>query len=245
MSWPRFRLEGCPLLEEGLWLLSEEEAHHLMTVRHSREGSFVEGLLPGRIVLTRLERRGEKWAVRFVEELSVSDEGPEIVLLAGLLKGDSFDLLLRQVTEIGVSRIVPLCCDHSVVRLDDGKAEKKLARWRKIVQEESKQCRSSAIPLLDRPCSVEQALTLDLPSSRFVAAIDASAPPLASLDVPSSLVMAVGPEGDWSAGEESCLKEASFLPVYLGHRILRAFTAAAVVSSWAVQGWLGGRRVLS
>lgn len=245
MSWPRFRLEGCPLLEEGLWLLSEEEAHHLMTVRHGREGSLVEGLLPGRIVLTRLERCGDGWAARFVEEIAASDEGPEVVLLAGLLKGDSFDLLLRQVTEIGVSRVVPLCCDHSVVRLDDGKAEKKLARWRKIVQEESKQCRSSTIPLLDRPCSVEQALTLDLPSSRFVAAIDASAPPLASLDVPSSLVLAVGPEGDWSSEEAARLEEASFRSVYLGHRILRAFTAAAVVSSWAVQGWLGGRRVLS
>lgn len=244
MSWPRFRLEGCTPLEEGLWLLSPEEAHHLTTVRHSRAGSLVEGLLPDRIVLTRLERVSQGWAARFVEEVSVVDDGPEIVLLAGLLKGDAFDLLLRQVTEIGVSRIVPLRCDHSVVRLDDGKIEKKLVRWRKIIEEESKQCRSSRVPLLAPPCDVRGALALDLPAHRFVAAIDASAPPLASLDVPPALALAVGPEGDWSDDEAARLQEASFRPVYLGHRILRAFTAAAVVTSWAVQGWLGGRRVL-
>ncbi len=243
MSWPRFRLEECPLLEEGLWRLAPEEARHLVTVRHCREGDSVEGLMPGRLLLFRLERCDGGWAVRLIEEMAMTDDIPEIVLLAGLLKGDAFDLLLRQVTELGVSRIVPLLCDHSVVRLEGGRADKKQARWLRIVQEESKQCRSPMVPLIEVPRPVEGALALDLPRHRFLAAIEKEATPLGALDVPSSVVLAVGPEGDWSLRERSLFEEACFSPVYLGDRILRAFTAAAVVTSWAVLGWKGGRRV--
>lgn len=242
MSWPRFRLERCRPVGEGLWFLSDEETHHLLAVRHCREGDLVEGLLPGKIILSRLEPHGEGWAARVVEERTVTEEIPEIVLLAGILKGDGFELLLRQVTELGVSRVIPLRCDHSVVRLDGDRTAKKRARWEKIVQEESKQCRSPHVPTVAVPQTVEEALDLSLPSRRFIAALDDEAVPLGALDVPPSLALAVGPEGDWSARERVLFREARFEPVSLGPRILRAFTAAVVVSSWAVLGRLGGRR---
>ena len=43
--------------------------------------------------------------------------------------------------------------------------------------------------------------------------------------------IAIGPEGDFTQEEVGILQEADFIPVTMGHRILRAETAAISVVS--------------
>ena len=54
---------------------------------------------------------------------------------------------------------------------------------------------------------------------------------LSSLKFDESVAIAVGPEGDFTEGEVEALKEFNFIPVTMGHRILRAETAAISVIS--------------
>jgi 16S rRNA (uracil1498-N3)-methyltransferase len=47
----------------------------------------------------------------------------------------------------------------------------------------------------------------------------------------AEVVVAVGPEGDFTAGEYAALATAGFQPVRLGANVLRAETAAAYILS--------------
>ena len=41
----------------------------------------------------------------------------KITLAQGLVKGEKMDFIIQKAVELGVSRIVPLAMEHSVVRL--------------------------------------------------------------------------------------------------------------------------------
>jgi 16S rRNA (uracil1498-N3)-methyltransferase len=102
-----------------------------------------------------------------------------------------------------------------------------MERWRKILEESTKQCGRGSPPEITEPCSCPEIPFSDLPSRRFAAIIDGDAKPLAHYDPGSSLVFAVGPEGDFSPSEKALFRKEGFLPVSLGPRILKAGTAAA------------------
>ncbi len=238
MSLPRLRLERSTELERGRWLISEEEAHHLLNVRRCAEGSLVEGLLAGRRLRLRLVQEGEGLVGLVEEERVETEDLPEITLCIALLKAESFDLLLRQATEAGVSRIVPLACDHSVVRLHGARLEKKLDRWRRILEESTKQCGASTPPELTSPLAVADLNGEELPRQRFVAAIDPDNVPLGDVVPERHVVVAVGPEGDWSPRELDVFGRLGFRSLSLGPRILKAFTAALVCCSWLTQSWI-------
>ena len=238
VSLPRLRLERSRELEPGCWLISEEEAHHLTHVRRCRDGSLVEGLLPGRRLVLRLAEDPRGLLGKVEEEHLETIDLPGITLCIALLKAESFDLLLRQATEAGVTRIVPLACDHSVVRLEGDRLGKKLERWRRILEESTKQCGAATPPELTVPVTVEGLSALDLPEQRLVAAIDPDNVPLGAVVPQGSVAVAIGPEGDWSPRELDMLARLGFRSVSLGPRILKAFTAAVVSCSWLTQAWI-------
>jgi 16S rRNA (uracil1498-N3)-methyltransferase len=52
-----------------------------------------------------------------------------------------------------------------------------------------------------------------------------------------SVIVAVGPEGGWTVGEEEYLRQSSFEAVSLGRRILRAETAAIAAVAMISHFW--------
>ncbi len=239
MSLPRIRLDRSLRTPEGHWVLSHEEAHHLVRVRRCGEGDFAEGLLPGWKIRLRLFCENHQW---FGEECARSAEaGKDLftVLLVALLKGDAFEGMLRQVTELGVSRICPLACERSIPRIEPKKMPSKMERWRKILEESTKQCGRGTPPEILEPRSCSELPSLDLPPLRYAAILDGEARPLGQYPAESSLAFAVGPEGDFSPREKELFKESAFLSVSLGPRILKAGTAAAAGLAFFSLAWEG------
>ena len=70
-----------------------------------------------------------------------------LVLVAAVPKGNGFDEVVRQVTELGVASIVPVTSDRTV--LDP--SPKRVDRWRRIATEAFEQCERSRIPHLLTP----------------------------------------------------------------------------------------------
>src|SRR5439155_1213936 len=52
-----------------------------------------------------------------------------VTLVQGLPKGDKLETIVRAATELGVARVVPAVAARTVVRLTDGQAAARLARW--------------------------------------------------------------------------------------------------------------------
>ena len=63
-----------------------------------------------------------------------------VTLLQGLARREKMDWIIQKATEIGVSRIVPVSCRRSTLRLEGERADKRLEHWRQVAISACEQC---------------------------------------------------------------------------------------------------------
>ena len=174
--------------------------------------------------------------VRCLEVLSESHEpAVKITLAQGLAKGEKMDFIIQKAVELGAYSIVPVAMEHSVVRLDGTKADKKVERWQKIAEAAAKQSKRDIIPQVQAVQSVSQMLANNNCKTKIIAyecedrmSLKTALREAGQLD---DLLLIIGPEGGISEGELNKAREAGAIPVSLGRRILRAETAGLVAMS--------------
>ncbi|OUO93963.1 RsmE family RNA methyltransferase [Cloacibacillus sp. An23] len=232
MSLPRLRLERCSF-DNGIWTIDAEEAHHLVRVRHCYTGSLVEGLLNGEKITLRLHCGGGAVTARELSRETEAAFEPRMELVLGLLKNDQLDEALRFCAETGVFRIHLAVCERSVPRYEGARLADKMKRWRKILDEATKQAGAAAPPLLCEPVPLSAMDFAAMPAQRLAAMLSDGTLPLRDAAIESALALAVGPEGDWAPEEAELLLAEGFAPVSLGARIMRASTAVAAFCSGA------------
>jgi 16S rRNA (uracil1498-N3)-methyltransferase len=182
--------------------------------------------------------RGGRLTVAVGEPLAVERESPLTLTLAqGVSRGERMDLVVQKATELGVSAIVPLFTERSVVRLGAQQAERKLNHWRAIAIAACEQSGRNRLPSVAPPVSLADVLRSGadreggasgsgvhnlrlLLSPGATSRIDALPRPATSVTV------LIGPEGGLTNAEQEAAVAAGFLPVRLGPRVLRTETAA-------------------
>ena len=136
----------APTLDRGL--LDAEQAHHCSDVMRQKVGDLL-AVFNGEGVeaKARITEIG-KGEVKFqVLAKAVTPRAAHPVWLAqALTKPRSLELIFQKATELGVAEFVPLQSDHSVVQVDDEKAETKVEKWRKLTIEAAKQCGQNWLP---------------------------------------------------------------------------------------------------
>lgn len=174
--------------------------------------------------------------VRCLEVLAESHEpAVKITLAQGLAKGEKMDFIIQKAVELGAYSIVPVAMEHSVVRLDGAKADKKVERWQKIAEAAAKQSKRDIIPQVQVVQSVSQMLANNNCSTKIIAyecedrmSLKTALREAGKFD---DLLLIIGPEGGISESELAKAREAGAVPVSLGRRILRAETAGLVAMS--------------
>jgi 16S rRNA (uracil1498-N3)-methyltransferase len=202
------------------------DGHHLQRVRR---------LTPGEIV-TAADGSGA-WRTYEVAEIGDHEltleataaveveAAPEITVsvAVALTKGGLEDVVAG-VTELGVVRVTPVRTDRVIVRWDESRARKAVARLRSVARESAMQSRRARIPVVDEVTQLAE--VLDRPGL-VVAALDGMEPSeLSRVDEPSTeagWTVLVGPEGGLSPEELVALADRPRLR--LGPNVLRAATA--------------------
>ena len=147
------------------------------------------------------------------------------------------DSTLRKSTELGVSRIVPIASERSVVRLSSDRADKRVAHWRNVVIAACEQCGRNHVPevaaIIDFAAFLSRGASDGL---RLLLAPDAYRD-LKQLEPPSRVTLLVGPEGGLAPEERKRAERGGFVPVRFGPRVLRTETAplatiAAMQALW-------------
>jgi 16S rRNA (uracil1498-N3)-methyltransferase len=161
------------------------------------------------------------------------------VTLAQAIPKKNMDLIVQKATELGASAIVPLISERTMVQVDEDTP--KLDRWRAIALDACKQCGNNWLPeifppqkardFLAAPGQFDLKLVASLqPDSRSLKTILSNAPTLQHSSTPSVLLL-IGPEGDFTPAELALAKSAGCVPLSLGPLVLRADTAAIVALS--------------
>ena len=212
--------------------LSEEESHHLVSVRRARNGEAVIVLdgrgRSGRGAVVRADPKRAVVEIRSVETLE--RDTPPIFLAQAMPLGKTMDTIVQKAAELGAAGVVPLITERSELRLDGERTEKKLARWRAAAVEAVKQCGNPFLPEISEPVTLAAFAAGKLPSTRLVCSLEGR--PQSLTDALSrrgafgGVVLAIGPEGDFSPAEYAALRQAGFSSVTLGPLVLRSETAA-------------------
>lgn len=193
--------------------LDDDTAHHVFRVLRVRDGESVTATdgagrwVPCRVTGGRLVPDG---AVRH-------DAGTDGVTIGWAIpKRERPEWIVQKLTELGVARIVLLHTDRSVVRWDEVRADRHLAKLRRVAVEALQQSRGVHLPTIEGPLAADEFL-----GEAVVA--EPGGRPLA----PADRTIAIGPEGGWTADELARARDC----VELGPTVLRVETAAIVAAA--------------
>ena len=160
---------------------------------------------------------------------------PEITLVQALPKKEKMDYIVEKSTELGVHSIVPVLTARTIPDWDEQKRRAQAERWRKIATEAAKQCGRADIPEVATVMPFAAAIkNFAVFSMRLIAILNEETLSIKEAigDFKSGkIVIAIGPEGDWTAEEFMAAREAGFKAISLGPRVLKSDTAGLALLS--------------
>jgi 16S rRNA (uracil1498-N3)-methyltransferase len=206
--------------------LTPKQLHYLYRVLRLQTGDRFIALDRGEWWLTELQ--AETQPAQLLEIIPIQTELPVVVtLLAALPKGNGFDSVITQATELGVTHIQPILSERTLLQ----PSTHKLERWQRLAQEAAEQSLRQVVPNIGAPLSFLaglQTLQAHPPGHTYIGVLDAEAPHLAhalNQHPPGPIALVTGPEGGWTAAEQDLALSLGVTPVSLGPRTLRAVTA--------------------
>ena len=231
---PRFYIPGAAWNPDRL-ALDAGESHHAFDVLRMRPGEratvFDGGGNEAEVELLKPGKGGTE-----LRKISVSKSVPlpcRITLAQAVPKGKNMELIIEKATELGVAGIAPLMSERTVVRGSEEDHIRKQAKWQRTAVEACKQCGQNFLPHVAQPCTprafFERNGRFDL---MLIGSLQGDARPLKQVMAefgakrPKSVLILIGPEGDFTPAEVALAKSNGCRPVTLGPIILRTETAA-------------------
>lgn len=224
--------------------LPKDAARHIMVLRLSAGDTLtlfngLGGEYHARI--TRIDR--QRVTTEIVSHSSREAELPyRITLAQGIPEATKMDWIIEKAVELGVSDIIPLAAQRSVVRLNNDRAEKRLSRWQAIAISAAQQCGRNRLPHIASPVGTGEYLRQTTPSPRILFSPRATETlsEWTRRQKPQNITLLIGPEGGFSPEEENMAEQQGVTFLSMGPRILRTETAglaavAAINALWETQ----------
>lgn len=211
------------------------EAHHAVDVLRLKAGDRAtlfngEGS-EAEAEIVKASRQGVE-----LRRVAVHKSAPlacRVTLAQAVPKGKNMELIIEKATELGAAGIVPLLSERTVIRGTEDDHVRKQHKWQRVAVEACKQCGQNWLPKVHTPKTpkafFESAERYDL---MLIASLQNDSQPLKKLlaeygpKKPASVLILVGPEGDFTPAELSLAKSHGCRPLTLGPIILRTETAA-------------------
>lgn len=216
--------------EKNKLVLSDDDLYHIKTVMRMHENDQIEVVFNKQLYIGKLLT---DYQVEIVKTIPTDIDNKQIILLIPLLKETKMDLILQKSAELGVSKIIPVELERSIIKLDSLKAEKRLIRWQKILKEASEQSKRIDIPVITPIKKLTSLANLD--GLKIVCSTNERQNTLKKVLKNNKgydkIIVLIGPEGGLTDNEESNLVSNGFVKVTLGRLIMRVETVPLFVLS--------------
>lgn len=237
MSARRFMINSS-CVRDGHAVVEGEVYNHIARVLRLGVGDPVllvdeNGVVYGGEI-EQVTKKSAEIAISSMQTAAESDAiAPRITICQALPKGDRIDLILQKCTELGAYDFLLFGGRRSVAKVREGQLASKLERWNRITSEAARQCGRYDVPqvswrhdALDAAGGAGQQLRLILWEDEREHSLKKT---LSAQERPSSVVVAIGPEGGFDPLEVKLFSQNGFQPVSLGSRILRTETAGIAI----------------
>lgn len=219
----RIRVSGADYNHMKNAVRLKEGDNVFVSTRESASGNY----------LCRIVRYAKESAeLEILQENAQDNELPcRVTLYQGLPKSDKMELIIQKAVELGVYDIVPVAMGRCVVKLDEKRADAKIARWNAVSESAAKQSGRSLIPKVGKVLSFKQALTeaqdcdIGLIPYENEAGMQETRKLLGSIQKDAHAAVFIGPEGGFEEEEIRLAREKGMKTITLGKRILRTETA--------------------
>jgi len=205
----------------------KEESKHIVKVLRKKDTDilFVTNGL-GSLFKTEITLAIDtKCTVKILEVIASEVPKYQVHLAVAPTKmNDRYEWFLEKATEIGITEITPLLCDHSE------RKQIKTDRFDKILLSAMKQSNQYFLPKLNEPVAFKDFIKLKREGLCLIAHCEETNKKSLKevLKAKQSVTMLIGPEGDFSPKEIQSALENHYVPVTLGNTRLRTETAAIV-----------------
>lgn len=228
MALPYF-FEPTVAKSKALFELSEETSKHCIQVLRMRSGELLQ-LTNGRggLYTASIAHEDKRHCTVTIEsELQTPAPQKKISIAISLLKNTSrFEWFLEKATEIGITEIMPVICtrtEHARFRFD---------RMQQILIAAMLQSQQSWLPVLHEPVKLPALMKEAAQEQKFIAHCEENPKtPLHTIVPGASVLILIGPEGDFTPQEIELAQEYLFIPVTLGNTRLRTETAGIVAGT--------------
>ncbi len=211
--------------------LNEAESKHMISVLRANSGNKIEVLngngLIGKGEILAANKKAVQ--IKINDTIKYSFSSPTVTLIQASLTNNNTDFLIKEATALGVKNFWIFQAEHSESKILQ-KFKTKAEHWKRLTIESCKQSRNPFLPtvncvhkLQDIPLETGDVLSL------FGYIANDSIPLIKCLNLhktPKNIVIAIGPEGDFSEKEIMYLKSQNFIGCKLGTNILRSEIAA-------------------
>lgn len=217
------------------FIMNEDDSYHIYKVMRMRLGDKIEVVFDKRIYCCEIIAMEKNVRVKILREILINNELPiKITICQSLVNEQKMDLILQKGTELGASEFIPYKAQNSVVK-DNGKSDKKIVRWQRIVKEASEQSKRNIIPIvcecLDLEGLIKQEYDLKILCTVNELTVNMKKV-IQEHPKCDTLIIVVGPEGGFTKEEEEKLIANGYISVSLGKRVLRTETASLVALSY-------------
>jgi len=208
----------------------KEESRHIVRVLRKKEKDIIhltngKGFLFEGEIISALEKKCE---VKIMSSTFFEPTNYELHLVVAPTKmNDRYEWFLEKATEIGVSEITPIICEHSE------RKEIKPERFEKILLSAMKQSLQYYLPKLNPATRFSDFIKKENGGQLFIAhCVETDKKELAKeAQAKGKITILIGPEGDFSEKEISLALTNRYIPVSLGNTRLRTETAAVYASA--------------
>ena len=226
------------LLNEDSPSLPKDASRHLKVLR-PKDGEEIE-LFDGKGRFRVFKVQGSRFKVESLipvsETFNLQPSTFNLTLFACVTKGSRWDWTIEKATELGVTRIVPVISERTIVRIPEPERAAKRERWLRIAEDAARQSDAKWLPEISEAVDFRDALSLVKATTCFIGALTNPPPRQLMAAVAEkakvegegeqrNLAIFVGPEGDFTPEELEALMEIA-TPTSFGPTILRAETAA-------------------
>jgi len=213
--------------------LNNDDIYHITKVMRMKDKDKVEVVYNSTVFICEVN-------VNELPLVSIKEEVPnhnvnnyKVTLIIPLLKEPKMDLILQKATELGVYEIIPVIMKRSIIKLENGKEDKKIERWTKICKEASEQSKRTDIPLITNIKTIRELNNIE--GIKLVCSTTEKQETIKKFLTTNQnydrISIVVGPEGGISKDEEELLVNQGFTRVSLGDRIMRVETVPIFILS--------------
>jgi len=240
----RFLIEPDAVKSGYAVIRDQNQTHHIKNVLRMKAGDEVilfdgqgkeyTAIIMDEVMMQKVYGSPDKEISGFkiIEEMALSIPEVSVTLYQAIPKSSKLEGIIRQCTELGVFRIVPIYTERSIPK--DFDEARKLARLRKIAAEAAEQSRRSTVPAVSEPLKLPELISefvqYDLILFPYENERELSIK-AAITGESKNVAVLIGPEGGFSELEAGAITGAGATACSLGSTILRTETAGPAVIS--------------